>query len=191
MARTLTRNSLLLGLLLFTGLRAVAEESPTSGDLYAVNPGDVLGVSVWKEPDLTREVLVNPDGHLSFPLAGDINAAGMSIEALRAELANRLSRYIPDPVVTISAIQISGNKIYVVGQVARPGEFLMARNVDVMQAISMAGGTTAFAQLDEVKILRRTGDRQIAIPFKYSDVAEGRKLEQNILLRAGDTIIVP
>jgi polysaccharide biosynthesis/export protein len=191
MARTLIRNPLLIGLLLAAGFHARAQEVPIGADLYTINPGDVLGVSVWKEPDLQREVLVSPDGRLSFPLAGDLNAAGMSIEALRTELANRLSRYIPDPVVTISALQINGNKIYVLGQVARPGEFIMVRNVDVMQAIGMAGGTTAFAQLDEVKILRRSSGTQIAIPFKYSDVAEGRKLEQNILLRAGDTVIVP
>jgi polysaccharide export outer membrane protein len=171
-----------------TGLGADAP----ARELYKVNPGDVLEVSVWKEQDLQRQLLVNPDGHFAFPLAGDMNAEGKTVEQLRQEITERLGRFIPDVVVTIAAVKVEGNLVYVLGQVARPGTFVMNRTTDVMQAISMAGGPTPFADVDEIKILRR-GDKgaQIAIPFKYNDVKEGKKLDQNILLRAGDTVVVP
>lgn len=168
-----------------------ADEAPVARAPYTLNPGDVLQISVWKEQDLQREVLVRPDGNFSFPLAGDVAAEGKSIEEVRIELTERLSRYIPDLVVTVAVLQLNGNKIYVLGQVNRPGEFPITGNSDVMQALGMAGGPTTFAKVDDIRILRRTGDSQIAVPFKYSDVEIGRKLEQNILLRAGDTIVVP
>ena len=170
---------------------ALADALPVR-DPYRINPGDVLQISVWKETDLQRELLVNPDGHIAFPLADDLVAEGKTVEQLRVEITEKLARFIPDVVVTVAALQVSGNKVYVLGQVARPGEFVMTRTADVMQAISAAGGTTPFAQRDDIKILRR-GEQgtQIAIPFKYGDVEAGRKLEQNILLRAGDTIVVP
>ena len=170
---------------------ALADALPVR-DPYRINPGDVLQISVWKETDLQRELLVNPDGHIAFPLADDLVAEGKTVEQLRVEITEKLARFIPDVVVTVAALQVTGNKVYVLGQVARPGEFVMTRTADVMQAISAAGGTTPFAQRDDIKILRR-GEQgtQIAIPFKYGDVEAGRKLEQNILLRAGDTIVVP
>lgn len=178
-------------LLLVAGSAHGADGAPAR-DPYRINPGDVLQVSVWKEPDLQREVLVNPDGHLAFPLAGDILAEGKTVEQLRLELTEKLSRFIPDVVVTVAALQLNGNKVYVLGQVTRPGEFVMNRATDVMQALGIAGGPSAFADLDKIRILRR-GDQgsQIAIPFKYSDVQKGTKLEQNIVLRAGDTVVVP
>jgi polysaccharide export outer membrane protein len=161
-------------------------------DPYRVSPGDVLQISVWKEQDLQRELLVNPDGHFAFPLAGDMVAEGKTVEQIRKELADKLSRFIPDVVVTVAALQLNGNKVYVLGQVNRPGEFIMNRATDVMQAIGIAGGLNTFADQDEIRILRR-GEQgsQIAIPFKYSDVQKGEKLDQNIVLRAGDTVIVP
>jgi polysaccharide export outer membrane protein len=169
-----------------------AADTPQIRDPYRINPGDILQISVWKEEDLQRELLVNPDGHIAFPLAGDMLTEGKTVEQLRVELTEKLARFIPDVVVTVAAVQVSGNKVYVLGQVARPGEFVMTRTADVMQAISAAGGTTPFAQRDEIKILRR-GDQgsQVAIPFRYGDVEAGRKLDQNIMLRAGDTIVVP
>jgi polysaccharide export outer membrane protein len=178
-------------LLLATVARAADEVPASTRAPYTLNPGDVLQISVWKEQDLQRDVLVRPDGHFSFPLAGDVRAEGRSIEEVRNELAERMSRYIPAAVVTVSILQLGGNKIYVLGQVQRPGEFVMTGNADVMQAIGMAGGPTLFAQLDDIKILRRANGAQISIPFKFSDIEAGKKLEQNILLRAGDTIVVP
>ena len=158
---------------------------------YRLKPGDVLMISVWKEEGLEREVLIRPDGGLSFPLVGDVAARGKSVDELRAEIAAKLDRYIPDPVVTVSLTQLLGNKVYVIGQVNQPGQFLMTHDVDVMQALSMAGGTTPFAALNKIKILRRTGGESRAIRFRYGDVEAGKALEQNILLESGDVVVVP
>ena len=158
---------------------------------YTVLAGDVLQISVWKEPELQMEVLVRPDSAFSFPLAGDISTEGLSVVDLQAELTKRLSRYISTPVVTVSVTAVLGNKVYVIGQVSKPGEFVVNPQVDVMQALSMAGGLTPFAATNDIKILRRTGSRQIALSFKYNDVLKGKRLEQNIMLQSGDVVVVP
>lgn len=159
---------------------------------YYVQAGDVLEVSIWKEEDLQREVLVRPDGRISFPLVGDIDVAGRTIDELRQEITKRLVKFIPDPTVTVSIKSINGNRIYVIGQVRSPGSFVVNPRVDVMQALSLAGGTTAFAALDDIVILRRDpGGLQRAIDFRYKDVARGRSLDQNIILHSGDIVVVP
>jgi len=173
----------------------VAHGDAAGGDVpppaYRIQPGDVLQVSVWKEQDLQADVLVRPDGAFSFPLAGDVDARGKSVEDLRSELVTRLKRYLPNPVVTVSVRQIMGNRIFVIGQVNRPGDFPFSRPVDVMQALSMAGGTTTYAALNDIVILRREGGRLQSIRFHYAEVARGKDLAQNILLNSGDTIVVP
>lgn len=160
-------------------------------DAYEIKPGDVLFISVWKEPELQKEVLVRPDGAFSFPLSGEIDARNKTVQDLWQEISSRLSRYIPDLIVTVSVLEINGNKVFVIGQVNEPGEFIVNPRVDVMQALSMAGGTTPFAKLNDIKILRRTVNGQIAIGFRYDDVVHGRNLEQNILLESGDVLVVP
>jgi polysaccharide biosynthesis/export protein len=167
-----------------------AAASPAAAP-YTVQPGDVLTVSVWNEKDLLSDVLVRPDGGISFPLAGDLPASGRSVDDLRQLIEKGLKRYIPDPVVTVAVKQIGGNFVYVIGKVNRPGQFPFSRPLDVMQALSLAGGTTPFAALDDIRILQRTAAGLKAIPFHYSDVARGRELEQNIVLRSGDTVVVP
>ncbi len=158
---------------------------------YTVLAGDVLQISVWKEPELQMQVLVRPDSAFSFPLAGDIPTNGLSVVDLQAELTKRLSRYISTPVVTVSVTAVLGNKVYVIGQVNKPGEFVVNPRVDVMQALSMAGGVTAFAATNDIRILRRTGSSQIALSFRYNDVLKGRNLEQNVMLQSGDIVVVP
>ena len=158
---------------------------------YKVLPGDMLQISVWGEENLQEEVLVRPDGAFSFPLCGDISARNRSVIELQEEITKRLRRYISDPVVTVSVAQVLGNKVYVIGQVARPGVFVVNPQVDVLQALSMAGGTTPFASLNDIKILRRTGDRQQALQFRYNEVVKGRNLEQNVILQSGDVVVVP
>lgn len=171
---------------------ATAVPAPVLQDTgYIIQPGDILEVSVWKEKDLQREVVVLPDGSLSFPLAGEIQASGKTVEQLRKELVTRLTKYIPGAVVTVSAKQIQGNKIYVVGKVARPGEYTASRYVDVMQALSMAGGVTPFAAVNSIQVLRRVNGVQTAIPFKYSKVESGKSLKYNIILQSGDVVVVP
>ena len=158
---------------------------------YTVKPGDTLLVSVWKEPDLQGDVLVTPDGAFAFPLVGQVDARGKTVTELQKTLTERLSRYISDPVVTVAVRDIRGNKVYVIGQVNKPGEFIVNPRVDVVQALSMAGGTTPFASLGNIIILRRTAGQQEALKFDYTNVVRGRNLEQNIELRAGDIVIVP
>ena len=170
---------------------AAQPDSPSTVTEYHVQAGDILDISVWKEEDLLKTVLVRPDGRFSFPLVGDIIATGKTIESLRRELTERLSLFIPDLVVTVSVQEILGNKIYVLGQVNRPGQFIVNPSVDVMQALSMAGGTTPFAALNDIIILRRSQGINTAISFRYGDVARGRNLGQNIILESGDVLIVP
>jgi polysaccharide export outer membrane protein len=159
---------------------------------YTINPGDVLSVTVWKEEGLERQVLVRPDGAFSFPLAGEIQATDQSVEDVRNELVKRLSDYIPDPVVTVATESIQGNRVYVIGQVNRPGEFIASARIDVVQALSIAGGFTPFAQKNDVRILRRRADGVLNdISFRYGEVEKGRNLSQNLILEPGDVIIVP
>jgi len=173
-----------------SSLSAVVSAQQTT-DTYLVQAGDRLQISVWNETDLQREVLVTPGGGVSFPLAGEFVAVGKSVVDLRQEITERLRRYIAEPVVTVAVSEILGNKIYVLGQVQRPGQFIVNPSVDVMQALSMAGGATPFASLNDILILRREGSNQVAIQFRYSEVASGRNLGQNILLKSGDTVVVP
>lgn len=158
---------------------------------YQIQPGDVLQVSVWKEEDMTQDVIVRPDGQITFPLVGETAAAGNSVESLRMLISERLKKYIPDPVVTVSVRQLSGNTVFVIGKVNRPGAYPMVRNVDVMQALSLAAGTSTYAALNKIKILRREHGKLRAIPFEYGDVEKGNHLEQNIVLQAGDVVVVP
>ena len=173
-------------------LVANTQEIPSADpDGYQVNAGDNLEISVWKEEDLQREVLVRPDGAFSFPLAGEIVAKGRTVTEIREELESRLARFIPDLVSTVTVMDVSGNSIFVIGQVNKPGSFVMNPVLDVMQALSMAGGTTPFASLKNIRILRREGGIQTAHRFDYTKVADGQSLEQNILLRSGDVVVVP
>ena len=158
---------------------------------YQLQPGDILEISVWKEPDLQRETLIRPDGGISFPLAGDFDTTAKTVEDVRATLVEHLKRYLPTPVVTVAVKQAGGNRIYVLGKVNHAGDFAMSNSLDVMQAISLAGGTTPYAAINDIVILRRQNGSQQAFRFHYSDVSRGRELAQNILLRSGDVVVVP
>ena len=168
-----------------------ADKPSAPTDSYVIQPGDVLQIDVWKEKDLQRELMVRPDGGLNLPLVGDIDVSGKTIEELQKELTTKLAKYVPDPVVTLSVKQSLGNKIYVIGKVNKPGEFIAFRNLDVMQALSMAGGLNPYASENKIKILRREHGVLRSIPFKYSHVEKGEDLEQNIKLQGGDVIVVP
>ena len=158
---------------------------------YVLQPGDVVNVSVWREPDLQKTVLVRPDGGISFPLAGDLTAAGQTIAQLSEAIAAKLAQFIPSPVVTVTLQENLGNRIYVTGRVVRPGFYLINQDVDVLQALAMAGGLTPFADRKDIKILRRENGVERAIPFNYKQVQRGERLQQNIILRPGDTVLVP
>jgi polysaccharide export outer membrane protein len=174
-----------------TATIASADERDANQDVYQIQAGDVLDVSVWQEEDLQKQVLVRPDGGMSFPLAGDMQAAGKSVADLQKLITERLKKYIPDPVVTVSALKLDGNKIYVIGRVNKPGEFPANRYVDVVQALSMAGGMTPYASDNKIIVLRRENGKERPIPFRYGDIEKGENLEQNIVLQSGDVVVVP
>jgi len=166
---------------------ATAQEQPD----YTLNPGDTLDVSVWKEDQLTKTVVVRPDGKFSFPLAGEITATGHTVAQIQNEIATRLKKYMPEPAASVSVKALDGCKIYVIGQVTKPGAFVMNPRVSVVQALSLAGGMTPFASVNDIIVLRGSGSAQRTLAFHYGDVSKGRALSQNVLLEAGDVVIVP
>jgi polysaccharide export outer membrane protein len=161
------------------------------GGDYQIGPEDVLEISVWREDSLQRDVLVRPDGGISFPLVGDVQAAGKTPEELQAVITERLQRYIPEPVVTVTAKEVAGYRIYVLGQVNNPGQFVVGRYVDVLQALTLAGGLTPYASENNIKILRRENGDEVVFPFNYSAVKRGQNLDRNILLKSDDVVVVP
>lgn len=160
---------------------------------YAVNPGDTLNISVWKEETLQQELRVLPDGTISFPLAGVVKVAGKTIKTVQQELTKKLSEYITNPTVNIVVKAVEGNVVYVLGQVKAPGHFIMLSQTDVMQALTLAGGLTAFAKANSIIILRRNKDFSEVIKFEYGELESGNStaLDKNYLLKSGDVIVVP
>ena len=140
---------------------------------------------------MQREVLVRPDGWITFPWVGNVSAKGKNAQQLQDEIGTRLRKYIPDPNVSISVKKVAGYKVFIIGKVNKPGEFVVGRYIDVIQALTLAGGLTPFASESNIKILRKENDKETVILFDYSDVRKGRLLEQNIMLKSGDVIIVP
>lgn len=171
--------------------RGTTHETANADQGYLLGPEDVLLISVWKDEHLTREVVVRPDGMISFPLVGDVAAEGRTVEEVRSDLARRLIKYIPAVNVTVAVTKVLSYKIYVVGRVNKPGEYLVGHYTDVLQALSLSGGLTPFAAENDIKVIRRIRGNQETFPFRYSDVRKGIDLEQNILLQRGDTVMVP
>jgi polysaccharide biosynthesis/export protein len=158
---------------------------------YPIGAEDVLEISVWKEEGLKKEVLVRPDGGISFPLAGDMQAAGKTARQLQQEITQRLEKFMSDPVVSVAVLKVVSNKIYVIGRVNKPGDYLAGRYVDVLQVLSMAGGLTPFAAENDIKVLRKENGKDLVFPFRYSQVKAGNNLDQNIVLKGGDVVVVP
>lgn len=176
-----------LFLLSVSGLHAQS----SSGLEYRIGPEDVLHISVWKEEDLDRRVLVRPDGGVSFPLAGDIQVSGRTPLEVQDEIRSRLQRYVPDAEVTVSVDEISGYTVFVLGEVEEPGQFTLGRYVDVVQALTLAGGFTPYANSRDIRILRRQDGVEVTYEFNFRSVSRGRNLDQNIILQSGDVLIVP
>lgn len=172
-------------------VRGTSQETTKLDQGYQLGPEDVLLISVWKDEHLTREVVVRPDGLISFPLVGDVPAEGRTVEELRLDLAKRLIKYIPAVNITVAVLKPLSYKVYVVGRVAKSGEFLVGHYTDVLQALSLAGGLTPFAAENDIKVVRRVMGQQQTFPFRYSDVRKGIDLEQNIILQRGDVVMVP
>lgn len=158
---------------------------------YIIGPGDVLGISVWRDENLTRTVVVLPDGKIALPLAGEIAAEGKTVSQLKTELEKALSRYTADSVVTVEVKQSNSLIIYVTGRVKSPGRQMMVANTNVLQALIMAGGLDPFASSGKIRIFRQQEGKTVMYAFDYDEVMEGRHLETNIELKRGDVIIVP
>jgi polysaccharide export outer membrane protein len=175
---------------------AVPSAPATAQDLvppdYRLGPEDVLDIAVWREDTLKGQFLVRPDGYISFPLAGEVLAEGRLASEIREDIVGKLSKFLSDPVVSVTVVKVAAQKIYVIGRVAKPGEFVSGRYIDVLQALSMAGGLTPFAKPNDIRIMRKLpGGKQQVLPFRYNDVVKGKELEQNIILKPGDVVVVP
>jgi len=180
--------SLFLSLAFFIAAGARAQEFDPR---YVLSPGDYLEISVWKDESLSRELIVPPDGVISFPLIGDIDARGLTVTSLREKISEKLSEYVPDVTVTVVLNQAVSLKAYVIGKVNNPGEFPINLETTVAQVLSMAGGLNAFASEDSILIIRRQGGETVKIPFDYGELKKGRNLQQNIVIQRGDVVVVP
>jgi polysaccharide biosynthesis/export protein len=172
---------------------APAPSSPASpaDTAYKIGPQDVLQIDVWKEPEITRQVPVRPDGKISLPLLNDVQAAGLTPMELASVISDGLKKYINNPQVTVSVSTINSRRVYVTGEVTKPGAFAMLPNMTVLQALTSAGGFTQFAKIKNIYVLRVEGGRQTKVPFNYKAVVDGKKPEENIELQPGDTVVVP
>jgi len=158
---------------------------------YIIGPMDVLEIQVWKERDFTRKVLVRPDGKITYPLIGDIHASGMNTMGLKALLTEKLENFLSEPEVTVIVLESRSKNFYIIGKINRPGNYPLKPDMTVLQAISVAGGLGEWADRDNIRIIRKSGDKEKVIPFDYDEVILGKNLEQNIMLKPNDTIIVP
>ena len=158
---------------------------------YRIGPQDVLKVDVWKELELTRSVPVRPDGKISLPLLNDVQASGLTAMELAINITEGLKKFINNPQVTVTVTEINSRRVYVNGEVTRPGAFALLPNMTVLQALTSAGGFTQFARTNKIYVLRTEGGKQVKHPFNYKDVVNGKRPEDNIVLQPGDTIVVP
>jgi len=180
-----------LALALLGGVVVLPAAAQTGGLEYRIGPEDVLHISVWQEEDLDRKVLVRPDGGISFPLAGDLQVSGRTPLEVQDEIRSRLQRYVPDAEVTVAVDEISGYTVFVLGEVNEPGQFTLGRYVDVVQALTLAGGLTPYANERGIRVLRRQDGQEVTYGFDYRDIQRGRDLDQNIILQSGDVVVVP
>jgi polysaccharide export outer membrane protein len=175
-----------------TNTDVVVLKDPENLVSYLLSPGDAIEVTVWKEEGLQQlQFLIGPDGNIIYPLIGTLTAAGRTINDLKELLTVKMADYIAEPSISVKLLNNQGNSIFVIGKVNKPGQIFSGRRLDVLQALSMAGGLTVFADDDNISIQRRVGNEIKVFPFDYDNVIDGEDLEQNILLEPGDTITVP
>ena len=167
------------------------QRGATDDPNYVIGPQDVIDVNVWKETDISRTVPVRPDGKISLPLLNDVQAAGLTPTQLGAQITASLKKFVTDPQVTVIVTAINSQRIYVLGEVTRPGAFPLLPGTTVLRGLSSAGGFTQFAKMKGIYVLRLENGKQVKYPFNYKDVVNGKHSEQDIVLKAGDTIVVP
>lgn len=185
---------LLLGSLSAELAVAASAPAPVAVDnpgIYLLRQGDSVMISVWREEALQKQVIVLPDGSITFPLVGRIEVAGLSTPEVERRITTKLKEFIPEPVVTVVIAGIEGNRAYVMGKVNSPGSLIINGPLTVLQAISVMGGFDKFADEGGIKVIRAKGDHQEVFPVHYKDIISGRDMSSNIQLKAGDTIVVP
>jgi polysaccharide export outer membrane protein len=158
---------------------------------FVIGNDDVLAINVWKEPDISRSIPVRSDGKISLPLVGEVQAAGQTPLALEKDIASKLKNYISEPEVTVMVQQVNSQKFNILGQVVRPGSYVIANSPTVLDAIALAGGFRDFAKQKAIYVLRQGASGESRIPVNYKDLIQGKNMAQNIKLQPGDTIIVP
>ena len=168
-----------------------APKAATADPNYVIGPQDILDVSVWKEPEVSRAVPVRPDGKISLPLLNDVQAAGLTPGQLMAQIATGLGKFMTNPEVTVIVTAINSQRVYILGEVMRSGGYVMLPGMTVLQAISNAGGLTQFANGKKIYVLRQDGQKQDKFFFNYKEVLDGKHPEENIVLKSGDTVVVP
>ncbi|WP_031479022.1 polysaccharide biosynthesis/export family protein [Maridesulfovibrio frigidus] len=169
---------------------AFAQDGAKDG--YRLGPEDIVEISVWGDKELVREVVVRPDGGVSFPLAGDLKAGGLTVEELRKEVKKRIVEFVPDAPVTVILRKVESPKVYVMGKVNNPKVLILGQDMTVVQALAMSGGLSPFASSGNIKVISKLPDgTQTVVTFDYDALADGENLEQNVSLKPGDTVIVP
>jgi polysaccharide biosynthesis/export protein len=171
-------------------IQTSSQPMSVAGPSYVIGADDVLLISVWKEPDLTTTLPVRPDGNISLPLLNDVQAAGLTPMQLAASITEKLRKFVADPRVTVVVTQINSQRIYVTGEVLHTGAIQLLPNMTVLQALADAG-FTQFANTKSIYVLRAENGRQQKIPVNYKRLVKGQAMEQNIILKPGDTIVVP
>lgn len=169
---------------------SAAVPAPPPGD-YTIGPDDILTIVFWKEKDMSSDVAVRPDGRISLPLLNDVDAAGLTPEQLRVKLAAAADKFLEEPTVTVVVKQINSRKVFITGQVPKPGPYPLTGPTNVVQLIAMAGGVLEYADSENIVIMRTVNGKPMSYEFNYKDVAKRKNLGQNIELKPGDTIIVP
>jgi polysaccharide export outer membrane protein len=159
---------------------------------YIIGPEDILAINVWKEPDISRSVPVRSDGAISLPLVGEVEAGGKTTVQLEQEITVKLRTYISEPVVAVMVQEMRSKRFNVLGQVAKPGSYLLTSNTTVLDAIAMAGGFRDFAKQKSIYVLRKNPDgSETRLPFNYKDAVKGKNVEQNVKLLPRDSVVVP
>lgn len=175
-----------LALAVMTPQGAGAVEAP-----FTILPGDVLQISVWHEEGMDKETLVLPDGTITFPLIGTVQAGGLTPQDLQTAVKEKLTALVPDAAVTVTVRAASGHMVSVMGQVVHPGEFAMGKQMTAMQALSQAGGLTPYASEGRIIVLRKEQGKETSLPVPYKDIVRGEELDKNIVLHPGDVVVVP
>jgi polysaccharide export outer membrane protein len=170
-------------------VRAAAK--PAAEAEYKIGPQDVVRIDVWKEPEISRTIPVRPDGKISLPLLNDVQASGLTAMELAGAIREGLSKYLTSPQVTVTVTETNSRRVYVTGEVNRPGAMPLLPNMTLLQAVTAAGGFTQFAKLKGIYVLRNENGKQVKYPFDYKQVIKGNHPEQNIPLLPGDVIVVP